>query len=291
MANLLFKSGFGSGVSMEIENATLANHQYITGTDAVTGFTWPPTLGGSTLNALKLIQDGGNLFNDIRTVTGHTGASTSVMYNEKLANTQSITQDPYQLNNMEYNPGQFYVKYWMMVDDYSWTGTNKFRAIWETKTYAYEDTLTSGFRMAAYMNLDSSGNEIWEFRGDQAPGIGNVLWSYSRSDIPFPKNEWFKLEILVDVKLTGAGTGHVFMKVNDQVIGEGYEVTGHSSEFMQVMMLTQLYGSNGAMHQYIDDLEIWDDIPVTEASPNLKARNITIGGSRKKIYLNGNIIN
>ncbi len=255
-AKLLFSSGFEGAVVMEPLGATMANHQFITGTDSETGFTWPPVLGGSTLNALKLIQDGGNLFNSIETVEGHTGVITKAMYNKKLANTSDITQSPYQLNFWQFNPDKFYIRYWMKVND-SFKGKNNFRVIWETKTYNYENG--GGFRMAALMNIDSDGKEVWEFRGDTKPGFDGVIWSTYNNQIPFPTDTWFMVEFFVDFAQTG--NGRAFFKMNGHTIGDVTNVTNINSDNLQVMMLTQIYGSVEYMDQYIDDIEILDDKP------------------------------
>ena len=255
-ATLLFSSGFEGNVAMATKDKILENRQHITGTDSETGFTWPPVLGGSSINALKLIHDGGNLHNDLRTLRNRMGANTKVMYNEKLANTSDITQSPFQLENWSFNPDKFYVRYWMNVND-SFIGKNKFRVIWETKTYNYD--FGDGFRIVALMNTDDEGNESWEFRGDTKPGVDGLVWYTSNNEIPFPKDKWFLVEFFVDFEKTGEG--QAFFKVNGQTIGNVKNVTNANSENIQVMMLTQIYGSVDYMYQYIDDIEIWDNVP------------------------------
>ncbi len=262
-AKLLFASGFEDGTRLSAPNGA---YKYFSGTDAGTGFTWPITaLGGATDPRLQHIGGlGTNVFSEIQTVTGHLGGNTKALYREVVPANEpggNFRQVAHQLNGMTASNQKIYVKMWMKVDATSFTGTNRYRAIWEYKTYGYEQP-AGGFRVAAYMNMDSNGNESWEFRGDTKPGFAGVVWSASNKTIPFPKEEWFKLEYFIDFKVDGSATGRVWMKINDQLIGDKANVqTSRNNQKMQALFLTNLYGANGNIHSWIDDLEIWDDVP------------------------------
>jgi hypothetical protein len=255
--NLLFKSGF-EGVNL---TAPQSDYQYILGKDIETGYTWPPELLGSENNIEpsgihNINDDNGNAIdNELEIVVGPFGKETTTLF-QRVNYDVLVTQAPYQINNIQENPDELYISYWMKTDDSSVQGINQWRAIWEykTKNYAsYED----GFRMIAFMATDIKGNPYWMLQGDTSPQ--NPIWQVRNTEIPLIKGEWFKVEY--HVKWSNDDDGYASMKVNGQLIGEHFGVTTFKNDDLDFIMLTQVYGSNYPMYQWVDDIEIWDGVP------------------------------
>lgn len=256
-ANLLFKSGF-EGVRL---TETYYDYQYIVGKDSVTGYTWPPDiLGSSNANEPSGIHNvnddnGGAIDNALETVIGPNGNETTTLFQRVNYDVQ-VTQAPYQINDIQENPNELYISYWMKTDDISVQGIDKWRAIWEYKTENYA-TYTDGFRMIAFMATDIRGNPYWMLQGDTSPQ--NPIWQVRNSDIPLIMGEWFKVEY--HIKWSNGEDGYAAMKVNGQLIGEHHGVTTSNNDNLDFIMLTQVYGSNYPMYQWVDDIEIWDGVP------------------------------
>ena len=51
------------------------------------------------------------------------------------------------------------------------------------------------------------------------------------------------------------------MKVNGQLIAEHHGATTTNSDNLDFIILTQVYGNSHPMHQWVDDIEIWDGAP------------------------------
>ncbi len=256
-ANLLFSSGF-EGVTLSSPNN---GYRYIQGNDSNTGFSWPPKILGSTgteqePSGIHIINDGGQsiISNKLESVVGPNGTQTTALH-QGIDGTVGVTQTPYQINNISENPDELYITYWMKIDNTSLIGSYKWRALWEYKTDNYD--LGTGFRMIAFIYTDNNGRAYWNFQGDRNPS--NPVWEKSNFDIPVPRDEWFKVEYYF--KWDEGSDGKAFMKVNGQLVGEHYGATTADSKDLSFIILTQVYGDTSPMHQWVDDIEIWDGIP------------------------------
>ncbi|APQ18024.1 hypothetical protein [Maribacter hydrothermalis] len=256
-ATLLFKSGF-EGVSL---TETQYEYQYIIGKDTETGFFWPPDILGSAINnepsgIHNISDDNGNAIdNRIETITGPNGTETSTLFQRVNYDVQ-VTQAPYQINDIQENPEDLYISYWMKTDAESLQGVDQWRAIWEYKTDKYA-TYTDGFRMIAFMATDIRGDSYWMLQGDTSPQ--NPIWQVRNKEIPLILGEWFKVEY--HIKWSNGADGYASMKVNGQLIGEHFGVTTSKNDNLDFIMLTQVYGSNYPMYQWVDDVEIWEGRP------------------------------
>lgn len=257
VANLLFSSGF-EGVSL---TETQYDYQYIIGKDIETGYSWPPEILGSSNNnepsGIHNVNDdnGGAIDNAIETIPGPQGNQTATLFQRVNYDVQ-VTQAPYQINDIQENPDELYISYWMKTDDSSVQGIDKWRAIWEYKTDKYA-TYEDGFRMIAFMATDIKGNPYWMLQGDTSPQ--NPIWQIRNTEIPLIMGEWFKVEY--HIKWSNGTDGYASMKVNGQLIGEHHGVTTSKNDSLDFIMLTQVYGSNYPMYQWVDDVEIWDGVP------------------------------
>lgn len=256
-ATLLFKSGF-EGVHL---TETQYEYQYIIGKDTETGFTWPPDILGSGIHiepsGIHNVSDdnGAAIDNDLEVITGPHGNETTTLFQRVNYDVQ-VTQAPYQINNIQENPDELYISYWMKTDNTSVQGIDTWRAIWEYKTDNYA-TYTDGFRMIAFMATDIRGNPYWMLQGDTSPE--NPIWQVRNSEIPLIMGEWFKIEY--HIKWSNGDDGYASMKVNGKLIGEHFGVTTSKNDNLDFIMLTQVYGNNYPMHQWVDDIEIWDGVP------------------------------
>lgn len=252
-ANLLFSSGF-EGVRL---SAPKDGYQYLSGTDQVTGHSWPMRILGSDFSGIHRVNDGGGnaIANRIEETGGPKGGRTSALFQQVKYDVQ-VTQTPYQINNIKENPKELYMSYWMKTDDTAVKGIDKWRAIWEYKTDNYASN-KDGFRMIAFMATDYEGKPYWLFQGDTSPQT--PVWQAKNTSVPLILNEWFKVEYYI--KWSNGADGYASMKVNGQLIGEHHGPTTANSDDMNFIMLTQVYGNSHPMHQWVDDIEIWDGLP------------------------------
>ena len=117
--------------------------------------------------------------------------------------------------------------------------------------------MNNGFRMIALMETDEQGVLHWVFQGDTSPM--NPVWQVENYEVPVPMNEWFKVEYYV--KWGEGSDGYASMKVNGQLIAEHSGPTTNGSDGLNFIILTQVYGNSHPMHQWVDDIEIWDGLP------------------------------
>lgn len=251
--NLLFSSGFeGVQLSQSVED-----YQYLSGTDKETGFSWPLHILGSNFSGIHSINDdnGKAISDEIVQVIGPKGNLTSALFQEVNYDVQ-VTQTPFQINNIKENPKELYMSYWMKTDSTAIKGIDTWRAIWEYKTKKYASN-KDGFRMIAFMATDYEGKPYWLFQGDSSPQ--NPIWQTENYNVPLILNKWFKVEYYI--KWSNGEDGYASMKVNGKLIGAHKGATTANSDDLDFIMLTQVYGNSHPMHQWVDDIEIWDGLP------------------------------
>jgi hypothetical protein len=260
-AQLLFSSGF-EGVSL---SSVSGDYQYIRGIDNETGFAWPPTIWGSNTlepNGIHLIEDGGsaNLEVSLETVIGHDGSPTTALF-QSMKQGSGIIQNNYQINDILDTPNAFYVKFWMKIDNTSLMANNSWRCIWQYKTNGWFDEGPGpGFRMNAFINRNYQGKMYWSFQGDDDPG--NSIWEYVvfEDELPVVREQWFKVEVYA--KMSYQNDGRCWLKINGHLIGEHNGPNmGSATDGMHYMAIWQQYGNTFPSHNYVDDIEIWDESP------------------------------
>ena len=259
---LLFNSGFESDTYLsaptgEFETSNWSDYDIIKGTDISTGYSWPIKILGANFGGIHKVDDddGFAVENRIETVIGPTGKETTALY-QNVKYDVGVTQTPYQINNITQNPKELYIGYWMKTDDVSLSGNDEWRAIWEYKTDNYGNQ-ENGFRMIALMATDVQGNKHWVFQGDTNPQ--SPIWHEKNYSVPVIMNEWFKVEYYI--KWSDSSDGYASMKVDGQLIAEHYGPTTTNSDNLDFIILTQVYGNSHPMHQWVDDIEIWDGVP------------------------------
>lgn len=259
---LLFSSGFEgetylSGPNPGSESQLWPDYEFIRGADNSTGYSWPIRILGSNFSGIHRIDDDGGaaIDNSIEQVLGYQGQETKALF-QRVNYDILATQTPYQINNIAENPEALYFRYRMKTDNTALMGPNKWRAIWEYKTDNY-GTSNDGFRMIAFMQTDSQGTPHWVFQGDTSPT--NPVWQVKNYEIPVPLNEWFQVEYYI--QWSAGSDGYAFMKVNGQLVGEHIGATTVNADDLDFIILTQVYGNSHPMHQWVDDIEIWDGLP------------------------------
>jgi len=254
---LLFKSGFENNVSI-ISNPDQDNIDYdlITGADLNTGFSWPIEILGAEGSGLHYIEDNNKqaVYSEIQSVIGHNGNTTKALYSVENYS-MDVTQCPYEILNLTEGKSDLYIKYWMKLDTDSLHQSDKWRAIFEYKTKDYANG--TGYRLIAFIYTDINGNPYWHFQGDENPEM--PIWEYDNFDIPVPENEWFKTEFYW--KWSDNNNGRSLWKINGQVIADHNGATTKNNKPIDFIILTQIYGDANPKHQWIDDIEIWDDLP------------------------------
>jgi hypothetical protein len=253
LPTLLFSSGFeGIQLSEQVED-----YQYLTGIDKETGDSWPLYILGSDFSGIHRIDDdnGEAITNEIVHVIGPQGKQTSALFQSVHYDVQ-VTQTPFQINNIQENPEELYMSYWMKTDSTAVKGIDTWRAIWEYKTKNYA-SYKDGFRMIAFMATDNEGKPYWLFQGDTSPQ--NPVWRTKNYSIPLVLDEWFKVTYYI--KWSNGPDGYASMKVNGKLIGEHKGATTANSDPLDFIMLTQVYGNSHPMHQWVDDIEIWNGLP------------------------------
>lgn len=253
-AKLLFSSGF-EGVQLAEANE---GYQILRGKDRETGFEWPISILGSDFAGIHRINDddGNAIGNAIVETLGPHGESTRALF-QKVAYDVQVTQTPYQINNIKKNPDELYIRYWMKTDTTSLKGTDEWRAIWEYKTKRYAEH-GKGFRMIAFMARDINGKTFWSFQGDTSPQ--RPIWQVENYHLPLIQGTWFQVEY--HIKWSAEEDGYAAMKVNGNLVGDHNGPTTFNGQPMDFLMLTQVYGNSHPMHHYIDDIEIWDGVPM-----------------------------
>jgi len=229
----------------------------ILGTDAESGFSWPITVLGAQGSSLHYIQDDDRRAVDsaIRTTIGRDGQPTRALYSvQRYAH--DATQCPYEILDISNGRDDLYIRYWMKFGPLGLHQTDTWRAIfeWKSKGYAEGD----GFRLIAFVYTDEQGRPYWHWQGDANPE--SPLWEVDNWDIPVPIGEWFLTEFYWH--WSEDANGRALWRVNGKVIGDHHGPTTRNGKPIDFIMLTQIYGDANPKSQWVDEIEIWDGIPL-----------------------------
>ena len=259
-AKLLFSSGFEAGTFVD---PTLIldseDYRFIRGKDAETNFSWPISILGATQSAVHLIDHDSQRAVDVRieTIIGHDGNATNALYQEENYAFTGATQAPYEILNILQGKTDLYIKYWIKIDSASVTVADPdiWRTFFEYKTKDY--AAGSGYRLISFIYTDENGTPYWHWQGDsdsQTP-----IWEYDNKTVPVPLNEWFMTEFYWH--WSNGPDGRSLWKINGQVIADNHGPTTLNSKPIDFILLAQIYGNSNPKYQWIDDIEIWDNLP------------------------------
>ncbi len=261
-ANLLFKSGFENDVYIDATAYTGSeDYRYIRGIDNETNYSWPINILGASESALHYISDNNHsaVSAELQTVVDHNGNTTTALFQKENYQYDGDTQCPYEILDIKDGKKDLYIKFWMKIDSTSIHQPDKWRAIFEYKTKDYDlgDDKGTGYRLIAFIYTDSNGDPYWHIQGDENPE--NSIWEIDNFDIPVPENEWFLTEFYW--KWSDDFDGQTIWKINHNTVAEYNGATTRNSKAIDFIILSQIYGDANPKHQWIDDIEIWDDIP------------------------------
>lgn len=224
MATLLFKSGFESATAI---GSLSGGYRRLTGIDASSGFDWGTDIklwgsdNASELPGIHEIQDGGtaDITNEIVSMTGHLGGTTNVLHQLLENGTGGVIQSPFQINEIDIDPAQFYVSMWMKIADMTALPNDTWHLLFQYKSDQwYDQNALPGFRISGGVYKNYAGNYYWTFQGDDNPSSPTWLDEPSFGTIPYTFGEWFHLEYYY--KFSDDTDGRAWMKINDQIVGD-----------------------------------------------------------------------
>jgi hypothetical protein len=303
-AKLLFHTSIEGAITMPSVLSTdcwnIGCWQRMTGTDSVTGFNLPSTLGGGSSMFLldtdpitptpATVRD--YVYSSFETVAGHTGATTRAVrqqISKNLNGTEPMGNQGLQ-NEFMFQPKEtlndLYISYWLKLQpDMVQKMTNlpagpgidrggTWRGIFALKTGGMTATGSAqnngDYRIEAYVNTYGGGAPYWCLLGDNNAGSGAApvtYWKIENRDIPVPVGQWFKLEVYWH-RSTGSD-GRVWLAANGKTIADyrGPNM-GVSKLPVNRIMAPMLYsGQRMPAYQWFDDLEIWDGFPASGSNP------------------------
>jgi hypothetical protein len=274
-ASLLFWSGFEDGVSVgdPRDCYSAGCWQDLLGTDAATGFTWPPKIAGGSgqfqtrsgaASTPTTLSD--YMVNDIQTVTGRTGAPTRVLYSLIKQNSctgtagqgDCATQDPY-LVQPPTEPGDLYISFWRKLDPTLLQKlVNGWHVVFEWKT-------SDDYRVIAQIVNYGGVTPYWELRADNVANGGlpyQEFWRVNNQSVAVPIGQWFKFEVFWH--RSGGSDGRVWMALNGQTLVDKFGPNiGVNGSPIDRIFLTQLYSAaTYPLEQWTDDIQIWSGFPV-----------------------------
>ncbi|HZN86001.1 MAG TPA: hypothetical protein VFB53_04355 [Burkholderiales bacterium] len=301
-STLLFSSGFEQGTALRpIDQGdcwATGCFQRFEGSDATTGFAWPPAIwGGGAL--LFLLADApvdaatiGDYFSQqIVTATGRRGSPTRVLYS--LTTQSGCCGADGQLGgataaNLLLAPlreeGDLYVSYWLKLQPEAVPVRERggldpqdpqhWRFVFSWKTGSAVGIDDGDYRVI--LNIASwnrpgaphPGRPYWEVRGDNAAGADPnyvEFWRVENRGVPVPLGEWFKFEAFWH-RSTG-DDGRIWMAVNGQVIADRAGPNRIARDINRIALSGVYSGEPYPLYQWLDDLQIWSGFPPECADP------------------------
>jgi hypothetical protein len=265
-ARLIFSTGFEGSTALESPNNCFSTGcwQNLVGTDSVTGFSWPPSLGslrfqmlvGTSVTASTV---GNYITNQIQTVTGHKGTSTRAMYSvlKQKGGSYCCTQDTFVLQPTS-EPGDLYISYWMKYQpNLIESLNNQWRMLFEWKT-------AGDYRVTARVVTYGGAAPYFIVIGDNEANGGLTyqrFWEIQNKTVPVPIGEWFKFEVFWH--RSSGSDGRVWMAVNGRVIADrrGPNIGVNNKPINRIMMPNLYTGGVFPAYHWIDDIEIWNGFP------------------------------
>lgn len=255
-ANKLFASGFENGVSIDSGVACGESWcQFLHGKDS-TGYDWDNKYPGGVLRFQYLIG-----LDKIMHEYAHSSIVAIIDHNEKQGRAlyQEVLKDDPDLHHYTRNQAyvipnpttsifdQAYVRYWVKLQpDFTTVSTWRNMMEWRFGDYRF------------YLVANKT-SPYWQVIADfESNGTYTQHWTES-STAAIPINSWFLLEVFW--KLSSGNDGQVKVAINGNKIIEHQGQNRKSDTRKPQYHIFKNYGGSGRRYQYIDDLEIWDNVP------------------------------
>ncbi|MGZ0019035.1 hypothetical protein [Nitrosomonas sp. wSCUT-2] len=287
-AKMLFRSNFGSGVTLSAPYAFYTNGkgawQQFTGIDKETGYSWPLNVLGSRFSGIQLITIdpvtsttiNDYVTNQIRSVSGPKGKTVNEIFqNVKIIGNpgQAGSQSPF-LFVRPYTAGDvknLYMTYWIkypadLADKLDATiSSANWRVQFEFKTGGYGGNDGSGdYRIITNIMKGADGKLYWLTVGDNnanGPDPKTTYWVEVNRAVPIPVGEWFKFEVYWN--RSSGSDGRFWAAVNGQEIVDHYgsNMGDYNLPITRIMPHNTYSGGYGPVESHITGFEIWDDFP------------------------------
>ncbi|UJP06167.1 MAG: fibronectin type III domain-containing protein [Nitrosomonas sp.] len=295
-ANLLFKSNFGTGVSLGPVYDFVGNYarQDVIGTDEETGHSWPIKAFGSKWSGIHLMAsepiDAANvndhIVNIIRPVIGPSGTTINELFqNVKIkspvgssgayASLQVVR--PYDIGDID----EAYIAYWFKYEadfpeklDHT-VNNGSWRAQFGWKTGGYNNNTSTGdYRFSVHVMKGPDGELFWRTAGDNianGPWDKTTYWNIDNKTVAVPVDKWFKFEVYW--KRSSGNDGRFWVAVDGQEIADrfGPNMGDYGLPVTRVTFNTPYSGGYPTVESHSTGLEIWDGFPCGNGTPCFSA--------------------
>lgn len=285
-ANLLFKSNFGSGVSLAAPNGFYTNGawQGLSGTDKETGYSWPIKALGANFSGIQLITSdpidsstiGNYITNEIRQVTGPKGNLVNELFhNVKIKGDlgQAGSQSPLLINR-PWTIGDvkdLYITYWFKYEsDFPSKLTREvpgagWRQMFAFKTGGHLDIAGAGdYRISVVILKGLDGQLYWQTKGDNVAGAFPTrvdYWTIDNHTVAIPVDKWSKFEVYWH--RSSGSDGRFWAAVNGEVIADyhGSTMGDYNLPITRIFPNNAYSGGYATVESHHTGFEMWDGFP------------------------------
>ncbi len=292
-AKLLFRSGFEDGVVLDSPKIDGDGwSQFLHGGDA--GYAWEEVLSrGIPKNRFTYLvssrQNNLSTFVNTRieTVTGRDGKPTRALMSEL------VRQDPTPFientrNQYGFYPEptdkQAYIRHWIKLQPDLGTVILPLGETHSRQLMEWKETGPPGARADFRWNINvrrSKGvDDLYWWTNAQFGDLANSpkAWDCRSTGVPVPVDEWFLFEVFWKLDTTD---GRVWAAVNGKTIVDYHGQTQKDSGLFvwwpfkvytggQIDTMPDAPGYR-SIYQWVDDVEIWSDFPVSATKPHMGA--------------------
>ena len=268
--NLLFSSNFGENVVVDVpysENGVWL--QKISGVDSTSSYSWDNDFpGNSILNHFSYNVNSDKVLDEYVTTTIETVLDNNDI--EVLALHQVVKKD--DVDNANITRNQFNV---FPLDNETMGNLKHIYAKYDFKLQENLNNVLSqrvlmewnntDYRWGLYIVKDAIGTPVWQLQAELLGGEEpEVDWIEVNNNVTVPIGEFFKLEVFW--KHSSLEEGRIWIAVNGQDVFY-HRGRNKIDEKIGVWNLFKMLGSLelGLQEQWITNVEIWDDIPLSKA--------------------------
>jgi len=275
--NLLFKSSFEEGISLEPPFYDSPDSgtwwQNLKGADA-SGYSWPINLWGGK-GIFQVLVDAklpstDYIENTLEIINDRNENPTQAIHLNIKKKAEGWTQDPYIIET-DYEGGDIYLRYNLKFE------SNLKTLLSNDGWLTFFEWKTSGdYRIAAYVYNDDTNGLHWYVHGDSEANGGlpyEEYWFKENLEIDVPQGEWFTVEIFWH-RSTG-NDGRFWWAIDGKIVAD-YKGPTRIIEPINRIMLFTAYTSSNTIHHWVDDIEIWDEFPCGDGQPCFDESSLSV---------------